>query len=266
MLKRMFDGVLRTNVATIISLVALFVALGGSATAAYVATGKDRAGNQASQPAPPAATAEPATAPTAAIVGASRNPAGDVHGKKRKRHAKRRRQVRGTPGATGLQGPPGVQGPPGTPGRPGDQGTAGRDGAQGPPGPTALRYAARIDPDGGIVPDPDGNPMEYSSGDAPTIHDLHAEGIAKRDGHYGLQFPLGTKVVSTSVSRALASPEDEPSSWGMHTAIKKIENVSDPSRNGIWVLIRVRDTANNTYIHAPAPFDVQVFAQPVAQP
>ncbi len=101
----------RPSPATIISLVALFVALTGTGTAGNVASSVKQASLSAGR--------------TVGVVPAARGPRGP----------------KGPPGPHGPQGPAGPQGPKGDPGERGSQGLAGLPGPAGPKGDTGATGA-----------------------------------------------------------------------------------------------------------------------------
>jgi hypothetical protein len=105
----------RLSPALAVALCALFVALGGTATAALVVTGKQIADGTI--------TAKDLKRGT---VGTRQLSAGAIRSLQGRQ---------GPQGAPGAQGPAGPQGPAGTEGPPGSEGPKGEQGATGPPGP-----------------------------------------------------------------------------------------------------------------------------------
>lgn len=251
MSKRSPNRIPKPSVATIVSVVALFVALGGSAAAGL--------GSKHGSSSTDASAAS--TQPENAVPAAAQSNA--VAAKSKKKKAKRRAKTRTVRGIQGPKGAPGTQGPPGADGARGADGVPGPQGATGPAGPAALRYAATIDSGGtSVISDPDGNPMEWSNGPSPELHDLNADDPAIQVGHYGLKFPLGTKIVSVSASHAQSDPLAVPAKYKLSATVMKIEGDPDPARDGLWVVIKVRNQLETQFIAAPEPFAVQVYAQP----
>jgi len=129
----------RLTFANVVSVLALFVALGGSATAAVLITGKNVKDG------------------TLTGKDIKNNSVGSVDvkdGDLLTKDFKPGQLVAGAPGATGPQGPQGPQGPKGDKGDKGDPGTPGTDGTNGTngtDGAPATKYWAVINADGTVA-------------------------------------------------------------------------------------------------------------------
>lgn len=132
----------RPSVATIISIVSLFVALSGSATAAIVLTSKSVKNGSLTGTDIKNHSLKSKDLATGVVTNGTDGAQGEV-GKD------------GAAGAGGAQGPAGVAGP---------QGEEGLQGPQGEPGPSHIRYAAQISADGAATD-------VYSDGNEPTSVD-----------------------------------------------------------------------------------------------
>lgn len=159
----------RPSVATIISVVALFAALGGSAAAGVVLTGTST-GREATS-----ATGNEKVATTAKKKNKKK------HKSSSKRKSKSTRTVltvgpqgeKGDKGDTGDSGPQGPAGADGLAGAQGPAGQDGNDGADGAPGVDNFRFAANIAASGTVN-------SCYSNGDVPTV--------TKAGGTYTISF------------------------------------------------------------------------------
>ena len=131
----------RLSPALVISLIALFVALGGTT---YAATGLPKNSVGTAQIKNGAITKTKIAKGTVSALHGQQGPAGPegdqgVQG------------IQGLAGPTGDQGIQGLQGPPGPKGDQGIQGVQGAPGVQGDPGPAAIAYLTspltEVDPD-----------------------------------------------------------------------------------------------------------------------
>lgn len=248
MLKRTVSRIGRPNAATLVSIVALFLALGGSATAAYLVTGAD--------------------VKDGSLTGAdvrdgsiqARDLASGASVAKKKRAAKRKAKTVGSPGVQGERGlsgpagPQGPQGPAGSNGNVGPQGEIGETGETGPqgqqgnpgvPGSTRLRYSARVNANGTVAASFD------RDGDITVPAELHAA-----VGVYGIVLPANTEVDAVTATPYLVLPSTDPAPIVLATFVEEITDDPDPDLNGTRVTVKAFDMSASAL--ADSAFSIEI--------
>lgn len=175
----------RPSPATLIAVIALCVAVGGSATAAVVTSGGLGTENVTASAAKKKAKKKSKSKRTARLVG--------PQGQKGDQGPQGPAGVQGPAGADGVPGPSGTdgaQGSQGEAGRDGQDGEDGTDGQDGQDGDTTVRFGARIEADGSVAP------PAYSNGSQPEI--AHDPG----SGDYRIVFTgsAGTRLIATATA------------------------------------------------------------------
>lgn len=226
----------RPSVATVISVVALSIALGGSATAGVIwGDGAGNAVTAAKKKAKKKKKKSTDKQRTTRVVG----PKGEVgaQGPQGATGAQGPAGADGLSGATGSEGPQGPPGADGQDGEDGQDGLDGLDGQDGQDGDNTVRLGAQVAADGSIVPPVYSNPP----GGVQIQHDITDPGI------YQIVFtgPQDTRVIAT----ATATLQDDTTPALISTSVTNQQQASV-----VAVTIRALPGMGGTDL----PFAVQV--------